>query len=284
MNTVGGFVAILLWSATFGLARSLSEQVGAFTAAAAVYLTGGAFCLMTFWRGARHAPRAWPAKRYLLGCGSLFAFYSAAIYLAVGMAADRGQVLEVALINYLWPSATIVLSLPLLGNHARVWLVPGTLAALTGVVLVMTQGTELSWALFLTRLRSNAAAYALAFAAAISWALYSNLARRWSTAESRGAVELFVPVTGLALLVIRFLRVETTHWTLLAVGQVAAMGLITAVAYVLWESAMRKGNLVLVVTASYFTPLLSTLVSCAILDVSPGPQLWVGSVLLYTTS
>ncbi|MHC4401180.1 MAG: hypothetical protein ACYTG0_16015 [Planctomycetota bacterium] len=36
-GTMGGFVAIVLWSTTVAFARSLSEQLGALTAAAAVY-------------------------------------------------------------------------------------------------------------------------------------------------------------------------------------------------------------------------------------------------------
>lgn len=43
---------------------------------------------------------------------------------------------------------------------------------------------------------------------------------------------------------------------------------------------MRRGNLLLVVAMSYFTPLLSTILSCAYLKVSPGPGLWLGCILL----
>jgi hypothetical protein len=37
----------------------------------------------------------------------------------------------------------------------------------------------------------------------------------------------------------------------------------------LWDVAMRKGNLLLVAAMSYFTPLFSTMLSCANLKVSP---------------
>ena len=153
-----------------------------------------------------------------------------------------------------------------------------------GVALVMMHGTELSGRMFIDRLGSNPAAYSLAFAAAIAWALYSNLARRWSAPGSHGAVELFIPITGLTLLLMRFLRGETTHWTGLAIGEVAALGMITVLAYVLWETAMRRGNLLLVATGSYFTPLLSTLVSCLYLKVTPGTRLWAGCVVLIAGS
>ncbi|MEI6780381.1 MAG: aromatic amino acid DMT transporter YddG [Verrucomicrobiota bacterium] len=285
LSTGGGLGAILLWSATFAFARSLSEQVGPITAGTAVYLIGGCLCL---------ARLAWSRKGitellklprlYLLGCGSLFIFYTAAIYLAVGLAKDRQQLLEIALVNYLWPALTVLFSLPLLKKRASFWLVPGTALALTGVFLVMMQGAHVSWVSWREHLQNNPAAYALALAAAISWALYSNLARRWAEPESGGAVELFLLATGLVLLAFRLVISEPTGWSFRAVGEASALAAVTALAYALWDVAMRKGNLLLVVACSYFTPLLSTVVSCLYLGVSPSPKLWIGCLLLVSGS
>jgi drug/metabolite transporter (DMT)-like permease len=192
------------------------------------------------------------------------------------MAKDREQVLEVGLINYLWPASTILLSLPLLNKRANLWLIPGTALALVGVFLVMTQGARVSWPSFAGQVQANPAAYALALCAAVTWALYSNLARRWSGSGNSGAAELFIPATGVLLLLIRLLKAEATVWNTQVAVEALVLGGITAVAYVLWDAAMRKGDLLLVATCSYFTPLLSTLVSCAYLQVAPGYQLWVG--------
>ena len=133
LSTGSGLGAILLWSTTFAFARSLSEQVGPLTAGAAVYLIGGAFCLVRLvWSAKTVAQFLKLARPYLLGCGFLFVFYTAAIYLAVGLAKDREQLLEIALVNYLWPALTVLFSLPLLKKRASLWLVPGTVLALTG--------------------------------------------------------------------------------------------------------------------------------------------------------
>ena len=142
----------------------------------------------------------------MFGCGSLFVLYTALIYLAVGIAKDREQLLEIALLNYLWPALTILFSVILLKRPASLLLVPGTVLALIGVFLAMTQSAHLSWSSFIGHLQTNPAAYALALGAALAWALYSNLARLWSGPGSRGAVELFIPVTGLALLWFASLR------------------------------------------------------------------------------
>lgn len=285
LSTGGGLGAILLWSATFALARSLSEQIGPLTGGTVVYLIGGTCCLLRLgWSRTPLSHFLNLPRRYLFGCGFLFVFYTAAIYLAVGLARSREQVLEIALVNYLWPTLTILFSIAILKKHGRAWLLPGTALALTGVFLVMTQGAHVTWASFQEHLQSNPAAYALALVAAVSWALYSNLTRLWARPGDEGAVELFMPATGLVLLALRLVTTEETVWSLHAVGEASALAAITTLAYVLWDAAMRKGNLLLVVACSYFTPLLSTLVSCAYLKVSPSPKLWIGCLLLVAGS
>jgi drug/metabolite transporter (DMT)-like permease len=283
--TTSGLGAILLWSVTFAFARSLSEQVGPLTAGAAAYLLGGSFCLLRLASSSVSLTRFQRIPRlYLFGCGSLFVFYTAAIYFAVGLARSREQLLEIAMVNYLWPAMTVLCSLLLLKKRANCWLVPGTALALTGVFLVMTQGGSVSWNSLTEHLHNNPVAYALALAAAVSWALYSNLTRRWSGPESDGAVELFIPATGLVLLALRLLTTEPTHWSLRAMGEASGLAVVTTLAYFLWDVSMRKGNLLLVVACSYFTPMLSTLVSCVYLRLSPSPRLWIGCLLLVSGS
>jgi drug/metabolite transporter (DMT)-like permease len=237
------------------------------------------------------------SRKYLFGGGPLFIGYTLVLFLAVGLAKDRQQTLEIGLLNYLWPVLTILFSLALLpaggsggrrlaGTARPIWragwlLVPGTGLALAGIVLVMTQDGHVSWASFLRHWQSNPAAYFLALAAAASWALYSVLTRRWSGPEAGGAVSWFIPATGLALLGLRLVGpAEPAAWSARAVGEVVFLGAVTALAYNVWEYAMQKGNLLVVAAASYFTPLFSTLASCAYLKVAPGPKLWAGCGLL----
>ncbi len=275
----------MLWSTTFAFARSLSERVGPMTAGAAAYLLGGAFCLVrVVLTPGGFKPWLQLRRDYLLGCGALFAIYPAAIYLAVGLAKDRAQLLEIALVNYLWPSLTVLLSLGLLGKRATLWLVPGTALALAGMLLVMTQGAQVSWSSFIAHVSDNPAAYGLALVGAISWGFYSNLARRWSEPGSAGGVDLFMPITGVILWLLRMTTHERSDWSSSAVGEAFGLAAFTAVAYTLWDFAMRKGNLLFVAACSYFTPLLSTIVSCLYLQVSPSPKLWIGCALLVAGS
>lgn len=284
-STAGGLAAILLWSTTVAVARHLSEQLGPLTAGACVYLIGGMFCLGSLVRrrtAVRQLLRDSP--RYVFGCGCLFVLYTAVLFLAVGSAADRIQTLEVGLVNYLWPTATILFSLVLLNQRANLLLLPGTLLALAGEFLVITQGDSVSWSAFRGHLQTNPTPYALAFVGAVSWGLYSTLARRWSKPGAGGAVELFIPAAGVMLLILSLLSDESPAWNARAAGEAAALGAVTVLAYVLWDLAVRTGNLLLVAACSYFTPLLSTVVSCVYLQVTPGQRLWLGCLLLVAGS
>jgi drug/metabolite transporter (DMT)-like permease len=285
MSTACGFVAILLWSSAVALVRTVSEALGPLTAAALVYGVSGSLAIGRFccvpgaWRQAQGLPR-----RYLFGCGALFVLYMPLFYLAIGTAETRQQMLEVSLLNYLWPTLTILFSLVLLGLRARWMLLPGTGLALAGIVLVLTQGAEISWRTFTEHVAGNPVAYGLGAAAGVSWALYSALTRRWADGARGGGVDLFLPASGLVLILLSFFGGEQPAWSLRAVAEAGLLGIITYVAYGLWDTAMRKGNVILVAAGSYLTPLLSTLISSLYLAVAPTPSLWIGCGLLVAGS
>jgi drug/metabolite transporter (DMT)-like permease len=284
-NTLLGIAAILLWSATVALARSISERVGPLTAGAAVYLGGSALLAgdLLVRRRSLTALRQLPG-RYLFGCGTLFVLYTLTLFLGLGLAASRRQAIEVALLNYLWPALTILFSLCLLGKRATLGLIPGTLLALAGVFLVLTQGAEVSWHSFSANVLSNPAAYALGAIAAVTWGLYSNLTRRWGSSDGEGAVLLFTLGTGTTFLLMGWLYPEAGAWGARVVAEVACLALATAAAYVFWDIAMREGDVVLVASCSYLTPFFSTVVSCLYLGVWPTFSLWLGCLLIIAGS
>lgn len=271
----------MLWSTTVAFARSLSEQLGPLTAAAVVYGVSGTIAVSRFFhtRDKLQKIRTLSSK-YLIGCGVLFITYMLVLFLAIGRAEGRMQALEVGLLNYLWPALTILFSLVFLKKKATVLLLPGTFLALSGIFFVVTQGVHVSWYSFCLNLSSNPVAYLLGLSAAVSWALYSTLTRRWAQGETEGAVDLFLPATGITLVILCFLVTEQREWSYRSIAEGIFLGVATYLAYRFWDTAMRKGNVVLVAAASYLTPLLSTLLSCVYLAVAPKPSLWLGCGLL----
>lgn len=255
--------------------------MGPLTAGASVYATGGLVLVvsLSFEKGSVRKLRSLP-RAYLFGCGALFLAYTTALFLGLGLAAGREQAIEVGLVNYLWPALTILLSLVILSKRARFGLIPGTLLALLGVVLVLTQDGSVSWRSLSANLAGNPAAYALGLVAALSWALYSNLARRWTAPDSGGGVPVFVIATALVFALLRLFYPEESGWSVRVIVEIALLGVATALAYLFWDTAMRKGDVILVASCSYLTPALATALACAYLWVVPGVKLWLGCLFI----
>jgi drug/metabolite transporter (DMT)-like permease len=283
--TLLGLIAILLWSSTVALARSIAEQIGPLTAGAAVYLAAGLMLAGSFGIKERSLTKLQKLPRlYVWGCGALFVLYTISLFFALGLAANRPQTLEIGLLNYLWPALTLLFSLVILNKRAGWALIPGTLVALGGVFLVLTQGAAVSWNSFAANFLSNPLAYSLGLVAAVAWGLYSNLARRWGGPDSSGAVLLFTLGTGLSFLLIRWFDVETGVWSFGVVAEIALLALATSLGYLFWDIAMRAGDVVLVASCSYLTPFFSTVVSSFYLRVLPGLNLWLGCALIIAGS
>lgn len=288
VGTVLGCLAVVIWGSLVAVVRGLSRDLGPLPTAACANLLGGAVggLAILFARG--RLGRPWRlSKRYLLGCGSLFVLYNLALYLAIDRAIGDAQAVEVALVNYLWPALTVVLSLPVLGNQSKWYLWPGLAVTVAGTALAVAGAQGLTWSGWLSRLGSNVvrnpSTYLLALTAAVAWALYSNLARRWAADRSDSAVPLFLLGTGVALALPALLcdQAATVTWTASLWLQLLYLGLFpTLLAYVFWDVAMRRGNAVLVTSVSFLTPLISTMLSCLLLAVPMGAALWLACGLI----
>jgi drug/metabolite transporter (DMT)-like permease len=279
-ETLFGFLAILLWSSMFAFSRLLTESLGTYTTGALIYILGGILGLVIASRqpgGLAQLLRR-PA-RYFLVCGPLFIGYMVFVYLAIGLAANHAEVVAVALANYLWPSLIMLFSIPILGKRARIWLLPGILLALAGTWLatLLSQGQGVNLAIVS---QIDFLPVGLAALAAILWALYSTLARKWA-AEQGSAVPVFLLTSGLVFLLLRLLTHEDSRWEMTLLPPALYLIIFPAwLGYLFWDTAMQRGDMTLVTAFSYFTPLLSTLISLLVLQVSPSPFLGLAALLV----
>jgi len=282
LNTIFGILAILFWGTTIAFSRSLTEQLGPLTAASWIYLLSGIWsCIYMISKPGEIKKTFQLPILYLIGCGALFVFYMVCLYLAVGLAFSREQVIEVSIINYLWPGLTLIFSLPILHKKGKITLIPGVFLAFGGFYLATVNSGMFSWNVFKGNFQVNYLPYLLAFMAAISWGLYSVLTRRWAGHAEGGAVPIFLLVTGLVLTIVRFMFPEESYWTPRVVVELLYMSIFpTFLAYTFWDRAMRKGNIILVVSLSYFTPLLSIIISSLYLQVVIKANLWIACGLV----
>jgi drug/metabolite transporter (DMT)-like permease len=279
--TLIGLVAVLCWSSTVGLIRSVSEALGALGGAAMLYSVS-AVLLFAVQGVPRMAQLRSVSKVYLLGCGALFALYEVCLSVAIGLAQDRAQSMELGMINYLWPCLTIVLAVLCRQQRARWWLWPGVALCIWGLVCVLGGDGDPAmpwWQALAAHMYSNPLAYALAFAAALLWPVYSVLSRMHGGGFN--GVGLFVLLTAVVLWA-QWLAVDTVpmRWSWGVALEVLAIGAGTAIGYSCWEHGIQRGNLAVMAAGSYFAPVLSALWASIWLAVQPGWPFWQGVALV----
>ena len=130
--TLIGLAAIVLWSSLVGLIRSVSEGLGATGGAAMIYTAASLLLLFTV----GFTPlRAMPRK-YLYWGSALFVSYELCLALSIGYAHTGQQAIEVGMVNYLWPTFTMLAAIAFNGQRANWLVLPGLLTSLAGIFWV----------------------------------------------------------------------------------------------------------------------------------------------------
>ncbi|MCL6334841.1 aromatic amino acid DMT transporter YddG [Pectobacterium versatile] len=273
--TLTGLLAIVLWSTSVGLIRSLTEALGPIGGAAMIYSTS-TLCLLAFYG----LPRIKTLPRiYLFAGGAMFVCYEIFLSLSIGLADSRMQAIEIGMINYLWPSLTILFSLFINQQKSRFLLWPGLALALGGIIWIMKGESDWTPELLWNNVLANPLAYSLAFSAALTWALYCNITKRYG--QGKSGVSLFFLITALILWTqYSFSGESAISLTLPSSLQLLFMGASTALAYSAWNAGIQHGNLTFLATASYFTPVLSTLLAAFWLNITPAISFWQGVVMV----
>ena len=276
--TLIGLIAIVLWSAIVGLIRSVSDHLGPTGGAAMLYSVASCFLLLTVGGARPRDLRAFP-RRYLLWGSVLFVAYELCLALSIGYAHTAQQAIEVGMVNYLWPSFTIVAAIVFNRQRANWLIVPGFGLSIIGIgwVLGGAQGFDLRG--MAANVQDNPLSYGLALAGALIWAGYCTVTAR--IANGKNGVTLFFILVALALWVKYGLEgggpmdftAAAIVYLVLAAG---AMGF----GYAAWNVGILHGNVTILAGASYFIPVLSSALSVWLLGASLSWVFWQGAAMV----
>ncbi|HDS1152832.1 TPA: aromatic amino acid DMT transporter YddG [Pluralibacter gergoviae] len=273
--TLTGLTAIILWSTMVGLMRSVSEGLGPVGGAALVFTFSGLLLIFTVgFPNLRRIPR-----RYLLAGSALFVSYEICLALALGYAVNRQQAIEVGMVNYLWPSLTILFAMAFNGQKCRWPVLPGILLSLAGVVWVLGGERGLNIDEIISNVRSGPLSYLLAFTGAFIWAAYCTVTAKY--AGGQNGITLFVLLTAAALW-LKFLLADQPpmHFTLPVTLKLLALSAALGLAYAAWNIGILHGNVTLLATASYFTPVLSSALAALLLSTPLSWAFWQGAAMV----
>jgi len=247
--TLSGCGAIALWSTLGLLSRGAAAvpplQLTAMSFAVSAVLGLALLALRGDLGVLRQRPLVW--AHGIFGLFGFHAFYFAALAWAPPAEAN--------LINYLWPLLIVLFSATLPGMSLSRWHLAGVGCGLAGCVLLLGGGASLS--------AGAVPGYLMALGSAVTWAVYSVLARRLAAVPT-GAVAGFCAATAV-LAGVGHLAFETgvvPDAAVLATVLVLGIGPVGA-AFFLWDLGMKRGDPRLLGTLAYATPVVSTLLLAA---------------------
>ncbi|AZB11934.1 drug/metabolite DMT transporter permease [Chryseobacterium sp. G0162] len=274
--TAIGFCAIILWSSIVGLIKEVSHSFGATVGAALIYTVASVFLLFTM----KWVPLSKFPKKYLIYGGLLMVSYELCLALSIGYSTNSKQAIEVGMVNYLWPTFTMVAAI-LFANKKTNWLIaPGIILSMLGIVWVLggEQGLDISQ--MLANIKTNPLSYGLAFIGALLWSAYCVITVR--IANGVNGITLFFIMVAVALW-IKYLiigdsasiqiNLSSVIYLLLAAS---AMGF----GYAAWNIGILNGNVTVLTGASYFIPVLSSALSSVLLSTTLGLSFWQGAVMV----
>lgn len=210
-----------------------------------------------------------PAAPWLLAFAGLFLYH--ALYFAALKAAPPA---EASLVNYLWPMLIVLFSALLPDGRLRARHVAGAALGLAGTALVLRRGGNQAGG-------TPVLGYAAALGAAITWAGYSVLNRRFAGVPSEmilgvcGAVALAGLACHLALEP-TVLPAGAVGWAAVALLGVGPVGL----AFLAWDFATKHGDLPVLGALSYLAPLLSTALLVAAGEAEASARLVAAAALV----
>lgn len=279
LATLIGLSAILQWSSIVGLLKKISFSIGADLAVLCMYSFSALLLLLIFGiPNLRKIP-----KIYLISASILFVAYEIMFSYAIALAQTSQQAIEVSLVNYLWPSMTIAMLILFKQLKFNLLVIVGLLISLAGVFYIQTADGDLSWATVLANIALNPISYILAFVGAILWALYCVITKKYSAGHNPIAL-FFLIIAMLLWLKMWLLHPEQLQQIgnidLTTFSYMLLISIVTGLGYAAWNTGINQGNITLLVTMSYFSPIFSSVISMWILQSSLSSHFWFGAIMV----
>lgn len=273
--TLIGLVAIVLWSSLVGLIRGVSEGLGATGGAAMIYTGASMLLLVTV---GLPPLRAMPRK-YLYWGSALFVAYELCLALSIGHAHSGQQAIEVGMVNYLWPTFTMLAAIAFNGQRANWLVLPGLALALAGIGWVLGGEHGMDLVAMRANVLDNPLSYGLALAGAFIWAAYCTVTAR--IARGSNGITLFFLLTALVLWM-KYLAFGdgAMNWSVPTAVYLALAAAAMGFGYAAWNIGILHGNVTILAGASYFTPVFSAALAALVLGVPLTASFWLGACMV----
>ena len=276
LATCIGLSAIVLWASIVALIKQSALLLGAELAILLIYSLSALLLLIFF--GLPNFKKI--PIRFLCISTLLFVAYEFCLSYAIALTTSERQAIEVSIVNYLWPTFTII-ALILNGDFQFKWSIfLGLSLSFFGVAYIQFGSTGFALAPLVQNLSANLWVYIFALSGAIIWALYCVLTRQYKIQENPIAFYFLIIavlmwskffILGGSLDVLQRLDWHSGLYVFLAAFTLS-------LGYAAWNIGIVKGNISLLVACSYFTPILSSILAVWILATTLPTTFWQGVV------
>ncbi|WP_111885466.1 aromatic amino acid DMT transporter YddG [Acinetobacter sp. CFCC 11171] len=277
LATLIGFSAILQWSSIVGLLKKISFSIGPDLAVLFMYTLSAIILLLLFKiPNLKLVPR-----QFLIYATLLFVIYELCFSYAIALAQTAQQAIEISLVNYLWPSLTIAALILFKELKFNFFVIIGLAISLGGIILIQTGNGSFNWSTVFTNIQSNPLSYFLAFMGASLWSLYCVITRKYSHGHNPISFFFVVITIVLWLKMLIFHGIPRMPAVDLHTGKyMLIVSIVTALGYAAWNVGIIKGNITILVTLSYFSPIFSSVISMFILQTPLSLSFWHGAILV----
>jgi drug/metabolite transporter (DMT)-like permease len=274
--TLIGFSAILLWSAIVGLIKEVTKYFGPIGGSALIYSV--AFFLLIFtvgWVPIKKFP-----KKYLFVGGFLMIAYEICLALAIGYSQNDKQAIEIGMVNYLWPTFTMVATIIFHTKRSNWLIVPGIFCSMLGIIWVLGGEKGFDIQQMMVNIQQNPLSYGLAFIGAIIWSAYCVVTMKF--AKGVNGITLFFLLIAIVLWIkyLIFGDGSTLDFNVKSVVYLVLAAISMGFGYAAWNVGIMKGNVTFLTGASYFIPIFSSALSALMLSTVLGFSFWQGSLLV----
>lgn len=280
--TLTGCIALLVWATSFPFIRRVAEDIGSLTVAGIEYAVSGLLMLAYTYHSGRFKNFSFLKNKEFYLRVAFYAAYIALEFIAIGLV-SRDKMPVVTLLNYLWPTMTMLFSVWLLRQPFRAkFFAIGTIVVLSGLGLEIVGETFFS-VVTDTINATTAIAYCCMFVGAACWGLYSTVSRKWGAlAGESAALPLIMLTTAAVVFALRGVFHETGHMTSGAWLPLIYLCLMPLVANICWDIGVRRGNIMMLSLLGDGIPWLSLFILHLYLDVEIGLRSIISAILIVT--
>jgi drug/metabolite transporter (DMT)-like permease len=274
--TLIGLSAIVMWASMVGLLKQVSQSLGPDISITLVYSLSAILVLIIF----RFPDFKRIPKKYLLLSTILFVIYELCFSFAIAYSETAQQAIEVSIINYLWPSLTILAFVCFKELKFNILIVMGLLLSISGIILIQAGNGDFSLNRVMQNFDRNPLSYILAFIGAVIWAFYCVVTKKMS--RGYNPISIFFIVVALTLWV-KFLGTHPLEIPEIHISTIFSLFIAACavgLGYAAWNIGIIHGNITVIVVASYFTPVISSLIAMWILKAELSENFWQGTLLV----